>query len=178
MTALKSLSGLCAFAALSTSWCVLAAVEETKTVEGSETKVKFADCPTAVQKTLQQETVGAKLNEVLKATEDDETFYKADVTFDARDYEIVVADDGTLLAKVLSGGDETTIEVKLSDCPAAVQKTLKRESRGSDIETVDKVATDEKTIYVTYGEIEGKPYEIIVAEDGVLISKVLQEKDE
>jgi hypothetical protein len=35
-----------------------------------------------------------------------------------------------------------------------------------------------KTVYVTYGMIDGKPYEIIVAEDGVLISKVLQEADE
>jgi hypothetical protein len=178
MTTQKSLIGLFAIAVLSTCWCVVAAVEEDDAVETVEIKMKFADCPAAVQKTLQLESVGAELKEVVEVTEDGKKVYMADVTFDGREYEIVVDEAGTLLAKVLNDDDEITTELKFSDCPVAVQKTLKRESRGAEIETVDKVVNDEKTGYLIDVKIDGKNYALVVAENGILISKLLDEEDE
>ena len=177
MTTRPILLGLCVFAALSTSWCVLAAVEEGEPVEITEIEMKFADCPTAVQKAFQQEAVGAKLNEVVQITEDEKTFYKASITVDAREYEIIVDEDGTLVAKLLNDDDEVTIELKFADCPVAVQKTLKRESRGSEIGTVEKVINDEKMGYIINSKIDGHDYEIAVAENGILISKLLVEEE-
>ena len=177
MTTRKKLIALFAFAILGTACCVVAAIEEGVVIV--EIKMKFADCPVAIQNTIQQESVGAKLNEVSKVTKDDTSVYKADVTIEARDYTILVAEDGTLLAKMLDDDDEeTTIEVKFSDCPAAVQKTLKRESRGAEIETVSEVTKNEKTEYVAGAKIAGKKYEIVVREDGVLISKMLDQDAE
>jgi uncharacterized membrane protein YkoI len=142
-------------------------------------EIKLSDCPAAVQKTFQREANGAKIEEVEKETEDGDTIYEAEVTIDGKEYEITVAEDGTLLQKALDEDDEDDeVEVKLSDCPAAVQKTLKREANGADIEVVDKETKDGRTIYEVDVTIDGKNYEIRVAEDGILISKALDEEDE
>jgi uncharacterized membrane protein YkoI len=68
--------------------------------------------------------------------------------------------------------------VKLAECPAAVQKTLKREANGADINVVDKETKDGKAVYEVDVKIGGKNFEIRVAGDGILISKALDEEDE
>jgi hypothetical protein len=171
MTSQKSLIGLFAFAVLSTSWCVLGVAEGDDAVPVIERKITFAECPGSVQRTFRQESVGTKINAVVEVKEDGKKIYKAGVTFDAREYQIVAAEDGTLLAKVLNDADEITTEVKFSDCPIAVQKTLKRESRGAEIEYVEKVVNDEKTEYIIDSRINGKNYRIVIAENGILIFK-------
>ena len=178
MTTRKTVIGLLAFALLGTAWCVVAAEEEDNVVVVVEVKVEFTDCPVSVQKAIQEESVGATLNEIIKVTEDGKSSYRADVTFEARDYVIIVAEDGTLLGKMLDDDDETTVEMKFTDCPAVVQKALKREARGAKIETVFNVTNIEKTEYVAYATIVGKKYEITVTEDGVLLSKLLESGDE
>ena len=62
--------------------------------------------------------------------------------------------------------------------PAAVQKTFKREANGADIDVVDKETNDGKAVYEVDVKIDGKNYEIRVAEDGILISKALDEEGE
>jgi uncharacterized membrane protein YkoI len=59
-------------------------------------ELKLSECPAAVQKTFQREANGATINEVEKEIEDGKTIYEADVTFDEKEYEITVAEDGTL----------------------------------------------------------------------------------
>ena len=149
------------------------------------TELKLSDCPTAVQKTLKQEANGAKIDEVEKEIEDGETTYEADVTIDEKEYEITVAADGTLLEKALAdsddeddGDEDDEVEIKLSDCPAVVQKTLKREAHGAEIDAVDKSVKDGKAFYEVDVKIDGKNYEIRVSEEGTLIWKALDEEDE
>jgi hypothetical protein len=148
-------------------------------------ELKLSDCPVAVQKTLQREANGAEINEVEKEIEDEKTIYEASVTIDEKEYEITVGEDGTLIEKALEKEDDEDddekgeeSEVKLADCPVAVQKTLKRESNCADIEEVDKETKDGKAIYEVDVKIDGKNYEIRVTEDGILISKALDEEDE
>jgi hypothetical protein len=100
-------------------------------------EVNLSDCPAAVQKTFERETSGAKIEEVEKEIVIYKTTYEAEVTIDEKEYEITVAEDGTLLEKSLEEDDENDedkegdeVEIKLADCPAAVQKTLKREAMG------------------------------------------------
>ena len=71
-------------------------------------------------------------------------------------------------------GNET--KVQFSQVPQAVQTTLKEESHGATIATVDKETDDGKTIYEADVDIKGKNYEIKVAEDGTLISKKLDDE--
>jgi len=140
-------------------------------------ELKFSDCPAAVQKTLQREANGAEITVVQADTEDGETLYGAEVTIDGRRYEIVVDDNGTLLEKALNEVEDTE-EVELSDCPSAVQKTLKREANGTEIETVDKETKSGKSVYEAAVVLDGNNYKIRVAEDGILISKALEEEEE
>jgi uncharacterized membrane protein YkoI len=151
----------------------------------TESELKLSDCPAAVQKTFQREANGAKIEDVEKEIENGKTTYEADVTIDGKEYDITVAEDGTLLEKSLEEDDDEDddkkgeeVEVKLSDCPAAVQKTLKREANGASIDSVDKESKDGKTVYEVDVKIDGKNYEIKVAMDGTLISKALDEEDE
>jgi hypothetical protein len=126
-----------------------------------------------------------QINEVEKEIEDETTTYEADVTIDGKEYEITVGEDGTLIEKSLEeedddndGPDGDVTEVKLADCPVAVQKTLKREANGADIDVVDKEIKGGKISYEVDVKIDGRNYEILVAESGLLISKALDEEDE
>ena len=170
------MSGIATMVTLSLAWTSASA-------NGDE--IKLSECPAAVQKTFEREANGAKIDEVEKEIEDGKTTYEAHVIIDGKEYEITVAEDGTLLEKALEEDDDEnddregeTVEIKMADCPAAVQKTLKREANGADIEFVDKETKDGKTIYEVDVKIDAKNYEIRVGKDGILISKALDEEDE
>ncbi len=75
--------------------------------------------------------------------------------------------------------EENEVKVALKDAPAPVQATLKREAGAAMIDEVDKETDHGKVIYEADAKIDGKNYEIKVAEDGTLIAKKLDdEKDE
>lgn len=77
--------------------CLRAAEEED---EGKEVKIKFSECPPAVQKTLMRESFGAKITSVDKETrKDGKVVYEADVMIDDTNYEIQVSPQGKLIAK-------------------------------------------------------------------------------
>jgi hypothetical protein len=64
----------------------------------------------------------------------------------------------------------------MAQVPAAVQATLQREAGGAAITTVDKESKDGKTVYEADAPINGKNYEIVVAEDGTLLKKKLDDE--
>jgi hypothetical protein len=172
----KSFVGLFSLGVLTTGWLVANAAEIEKVIEIKEVKVKYADCPAAVKKTIKREVIGATINDVFVDSHDDTIVYRADVTFDDKNYDIIVAKDGKLLEKFLQTGDEDGV-VPFSDLPSAVRKTFKRESLGAKIENVIKQNHSVKSSYALYVKIESLTYEVKVAEDGTLISKVLDEEE-
>src|SRR5438132_9432578 len=87
-------------------------------------KIKFTECPAPVQKTLHDESKGAKIESVTKETENGATTYWASVVIGERSYEIGVDDKGTLTEMSLEVNDD---ELPLAKCPAAVQKALQKE---------------------------------------------------
>jgi hypothetical protein len=176
----KCIVGLSALGVLTTGWFVANAADVEKAIEIKEVKVKYADCPAAVQKTIQREVIGATINGVFLDSQDDTAIYRADVTCDDKNYDILVAKNGTLLEKVLQTGGEgdESVEVAFSDLPSAVRETFKRESLGAKIENVSKHDHSVRTTYELYVKAGKQNYEVKVAEDGTLISKVLDEEDE
>lgn len=74
--------------------------------------------------------------------------------------------------------EEVEQEVQLSDCPKAVQKTLKREAQGGRIEEVEKEEEGGKTIFEAEVVLNGREYEVEVASDGTLLEMVLEDEDE
>ena len=71
------------------------------------------------------------------------------------------------------------VKVTLDQVPAAVKDTLQKQVGKGTITDIDKETEDSKTIYEADATIDGKNWEIKVAEDGKLISRKLDdEKDE
>ena len=75
--------------------------EEKEEKEGNETKVQFSQVPQAVQTTLKEESHGATITTVDKESDEGKTIYEADVDIKGKNYEIKVAEDGTLISKKL-----------------------------------------------------------------------------
>jgi hypothetical protein len=78
--------------------------------------------------------------------------------------------------------EERETPVKFEDLPEAVQKTLKRESAGGEIEELEKEVKGDRVIYcadVEYETDEGELlYDIEIAENGTLLFKILEEEEE
>src|SRR6476659_8661192 len=87
----RSIFGLVALLAIGLmSTASLVRAEEKEKEEGKEVKVKFDQVPAAVQKTLTEESKGAKIDEVDKEEDDGKVIYEADVTLNGKNYEIKV----------------------------------------------------------------------------------------
>jgi hypothetical protein len=143
---------------------------------GSEEEIKFSDCPAAVRKTIQAEAKEAKIETVAREKNDDgDTVYRADLTIAGKTYALGVLEDGTLSELNLAVDDE---QLPLDRCPPAVQLTFRNEAFGEKLEAVGRDMKYGVTIYQTVVDHKGKSYEIVVAEDGTLVEKVLVIKDE
>jgi hypothetical protein len=143
---------------------------------GDEQEVKFSDCPAAVRKTFQNEAKGAVIATVMKETEEDhETIYWADVKIKGKMYAVGVLEDGTLTEMNLALDVE---ELPFDRCPAAVQAAFRHEAFGQKVSEVGKDIKYGVTIFEAVVVHRGKKYEIVVAEDGTLVEKVLVIEDE
>ena len=72
------------------------------------------------------------------------------------------------------------VKVKLTDCPKAVQETIKEQTKSAKapVESVDKLTAKDGTVtYEADATIGGTPYEILVAADGKFISKNVDKEE-
>lgn len=75
--------------------------------------------------------------------------------------------------------DEHETKVSINDVPVPVRATLMAQAPGAAIKTVDHEMQGGKWLYEADAMVDGKNWEILVAEDGKLISKKLDdEKDD
>ena len=74
--------------------------------------------------------------------------------------------------------DEHEVKVSINEVPAAVRATLEQAANGAKITTVDKEEKHGKTVYEADAVINGENYEIVVGEDGKLISKKLDKEED
>jgi hypothetical protein len=64
-----------------------------------ETPVAMTDLPPAVRATLDRESAGGKVTELEKEVKKGKTVYSADATISGVNWDISIAEDGTLIAK-------------------------------------------------------------------------------
>ncbi len=82
-------------------------------------------------------------------------------------------------ASVRAADEENEVTMKIDDVPAAVKTTITKEADGTAVTKVDKQTDGGKTVYEADAKIGNTNYEILVAEDGSLISKKVDaEEDE
>jgi hypothetical protein len=135
--------------------------------------IKFTAAPAAVQKTFRDETKNAKIELLGEGKGEDNTvFYKAIVPVGASDYEMAVAADGQLLEKIMN---PLRSEVKLEECPPAVQKALRDDSKGAKVNAIEKITAGRRADYIMSVQVQKLHYQIVFTEDGTLMSKVLDD---
>ncbi len=83
-----------------------ALAEEKKDKEENEVKVTMDQLPAAVKATLMKEAGDGKISDIDKESEKGKTIYEADVKIGANNYEIKIAEDGTLLSKKLDNEED------------------------------------------------------------------------
>ncbi|MHB1560903.1 MAG: hypothetical protein ACYC61_25900 [Isosphaeraceae bacterium] len=142
---------------------------------GNAQEIKLADCPPAARKALEVEAPGGRITTVRKEQDGDEAIYWTDATIEGKTYAIGVLGDGTLVEMNLAVDGA---EVPLDRCPAAVQAAFRREAMGEKVEGVGKDMKYGTTVYETVVHHSGRAYELVVAEDGMLVEKVLVIDDE
>lgn len=134
--------------------------------------IKFTSAPPAVQKLFKDQTNNTRIDLLGKGTNEDKTsYYKAMVPIGKYDYVMAVHQDGTLLEKILNAS--RTEDIKLEDCPPAVQKALREDSKSAKIEAIVRVTAGKRSDYfidITEGT---KPYQVIFTEEGILVSKMI-----
>ena len=74
--------------------------------------------------------------------------------------------------------DEDEVKVTIDQVPKEVKATLLKEVGGGKITEIEKETEDGKTVFSADAKIGDKEYDIKVAEDGKLISKEEEDKDE
>ena len=161
-------------------WVVIAAVVgprlRDRIMPATKRRSSSPTAPQPYRRPFRPRRRGAKIETVTKEKdEDDETVYWADVAVGGKTYAIGVLEDGTLTEMNLAVDEE---ELPFDRCPAAVQATFRSEAFGEKVDTVGKDMKYGVTIYQTVVDHKGKSYEIVVAEDGTLVEKVLVIDDE
>ena len=79
---------------------------------------------------------------------------------------------------VFAGEDEAEHIVTFKQLPKAVRLTLQRESAGGNLGTIEKETEDGSIVYEAELTLDGRKYEIEVAENGVLLKKELDDDDD
>ncbi len=130
--------------------------------QDSEKKIKMKDLPPAVQKTVQEQSQGAKIRGLAKEVEKGKTSYEAELFVNGHTKDVMIDSDGTVIA--------IEEEVALNSLPAAVKTEIEKQAgkgRIRRVETITKNGTLE--YYEAAIKTGSKGREIKVSPEGKLI---------
>ena len=105
--------------------------EMTLAVDADE--IPFEGCPPAVKATFRSEAFGEAMETVGVDVKYGVKIYEAVVAHKGRSYQIVIAEDGTLVEKTLVIDDEV---VELATCPAVVQASFREHAKGGTLRDI------------------------------------------
>ena len=94
----------------------------------AETKIKLADLPAPVQKTVQEQTKNAELKRLSKEVENGKAFYEIEIIVNGKSRDLLVDPSGKIV--------ELEEAVTLESVPAAVRAALA--PKGKDSEDRDR----------------------------------------
>jgi len=82
------------------------AAAEEREEEEQEQKLELKQVPPAVRATIKRESFGGKITEIEKEKKGDRVVYEVDVKIRGKEYELLIAPNGTLLVKKLEADEE------------------------------------------------------------------------
>jgi hypothetical protein len=123
--------------------------------------VAFSALPSAVQTTIRKQASNGTPGEIERVEEDGEVSYETAITTGGRERDIAVGENGNLLS----------IEVALTETPAAVQKTVKAQVGAGKPVSVDKTFDEGEVSYdATMMTRDGQERVFTVEENGTISS--------
>ena len=117
--------------------------------------------PRAVQKTVKEQVADGKILKIQKETVDRRIAYGAECAKGEKKWQIEVAPDGKLLLRAE--------EMKLTDLPAAAQKTVRERATNGKIESIANVTENGQSYYEAAVTFNGQEKTFIVGVDGKLL---------
>ena len=127
------------------------------------------DIPAEVQTTIDKEKGDGKVHDFKRVNESDGTTYVVGLIIDGTHYSLQLDAGGRVMRKELDEVQPEGQPVTLDTLPAAVKKTLLRETRGVEIKEID--VTDAKKIYAVEVTYDGRKFRIEVDATGRLLRK-------
>lgn len=127
-------------------------------------QVKMADLPAAIQKTVREQSQGAKIEELSRVVEKGKTIYTAEMIVNGRTKELLLDPDG----KVIAIEEQIAIEA----LPPAAKAGIEQQAGNGKIAKVESITKGDAIVgYEAHIKRDGKLTEIRVSPDGKLITK-------
>ncbi len=111
---------LTAIMALGICGCSTGGHHSIEATEAGETKVSLEQTPAAVRQAIEQELVGAQLEDIARKERQGKTIYETDIIRDGHKWEVVVGEDGAIISKLQEGSAEER-QADKQENPSALQ---------------------------------------------------------
>ena len=138
-----------------------------------EQKTSIDKVPAAVKAAIEKGTTGGQVQEIEKKQHDGKVIYEVDYVKDGAEKSIQVTPDGMIVKT-----EETTT---IDDVPAVVKTAIEHAMAavGAKVKKIEKEEYDGKVVYdVDYVVDYVKEGEIIVAEDGTIVTSAKKDDDD
>ena len=138
--------------------------------DGDE-KVKFAELPKVVQKTIKDKYPEATIRGASKGKEDGETLYEVELTIEGKAVDVVLDDDGEVEA--------IEREIPAEDLPRAVLNAARAKFPATKIDKVEEItADDDVVVYELTVTVGGKATEVVMSPNGKILEDDDDDKDQ
>jgi predicted aspartyl protease len=128
----------------------------------SEVTIKMKDLPTAVRKTVEEQSKGATLHGLSKEVEGGKTYYEAELKVNGRNKDVLIDATGVVV--------EIEEEAALDSLPEAARASIEKQAGKRRIVSVESVTKNNNIVaYEAKFQGTGKTSEIKVASDGTLM---------
>jgi len=147
------------FAYLTVSVVLVAA-----SLAGAEKRVKMANLPPAVQKTVQEQSQGATIRGLSIEEENGKTFYEAELKVNGHNKDVLIDPTGAIV--------EVEEQVTLESLPPAAKTALEKQAGKGKITFVESVTKGSSVVaYEAKIKTAGKTSEIKVSPEGAAVKE-------
>jgi hypothetical protein len=127
-------------------------------------QVKMAELPAAVQKTVREQSQGAKIEELSKVVEKGKTIYTVEMIVNGRTKEVLLDPDGKVIA--------LEEQIALEALPPVVKAGIEQQAGNGKIVKAESITKGDAIVgYEAHIKRDGKLTEIRVGPDGKSITK-------
>ncbi len=140
--------------------------------EEKEEKVTLDQVPAAVKATILKEAADGKVGDVEREVKGGKTVYEADVEKDGKEFELKVAEDGTLLARKAEGKDKEEgkeEEIPADKVPAKAREALQKQAGDARITKYTCEKEDGVETFEAEWTVNGLAHSAEVTADGSLL---------